>query len=1381
MDPAKYSGLTSDTAAASCWEIKQLNPTAPTGSYWLLTPAMSAPAQFWCDQDTDGGGWVKVGQGRQNWEYETKGRGSASSLLVDLPAADSGTVQLPTSVVDGLLNSASVSTLDDGIRVRRALDTAGTTWQEVRFKPTKSAGFYWTMGALWPLTSWSIGSTSGTSGTTSSFGTGSSTSVVDTTNSSSAQNYTWSFSYGSGVAGSSAASSYLWSATNNAGSARPFSFVYVRPKLMSANMTYSRIANSGTPKSEQASVPDANAMVNPWGVTGMAGVYSREGDVEVQDMVAIGNTMYVGGAFKYVQRDSSGTGQVQQSFLAAFNATTGEFISTFKPVLNEQVLAVSPTGDGRLAIGGKFTTVGGQAAAGFAIIDATTGALSGPQPTLSNSASPGSVRVEVIKYSGGDLFIGGSFTHTTGPTGATRYTRNASRINAATAMPVVGWAPEFNGSVNDLDLTSDGSKAFYAGFFTQTGTVTTNRAAALPTSGSPTPYDWTPTWSSTNDYQRTIETKGNRVYVGGSEHSMFSYDINTFQRLSTHITNPKGDFQTLLAAGDFLYGGSHSNWFIYQDATNWPSVGSAWTRADGVSWITAWKLGSDGKPVSVPSFTPAITSRTGEAGWATAVAPDGTIWAGGDFTTARLTTGAGGWTGAFVRFGFTDGTAPNTPTNFRSTATTSSTVTLAWSAPSGGIGSGGSYQILRDNRVIASTTSTSITVPLDGERRYFVRAADKAGNLSASTSVVTVAGGNPAPVATIQHTVSGLDVAFDASQSTDDGSISAYYWSFGDGTTSTDPVVTHHYPTGGSYQVQLTVVDNLGAWTTTVVSLDLTQPVPSDPYGAAVYGDQPWAYWRLDETSGTTAADASATGQHPAAYQQGVTQGVDGIIPANGASRFDGVDDVVVSTTPISGPTTYSEEAWFRTTTTRGGKIIGFGGSASGLSSSYDRHVYMQDDGRLVFGVYVGGEYTITTDKALNDGLWHHVVATQSSDGMKLYVDGSLTGTNAQTSAEASTGYWRVGGDRTWGSTSSYFAGDIDDAAIYTTALTATQVQAHYAKGWHLVAPSTNDPYARSVLSDSPSVYWRLDNSQLGTVPDASGNGQNGVVASSPVQTTNSAVADGIGSMTFDGTDDGVGATTSVAGPTSYASEIWFRTTTGRGGKLMGFGNNRSGLSNNYDRHVYMLDDGRIVAGVWTGSATTVTSTASYNDGRWHYVVAQLDGSTLSLYVDSVLIGSATLPAAIQAYNGYWRIGGDTRWAGSSDYFAGDLDEFAVYPGPLALSQIQTHYATGTAAANQLPTASFTPTVDHLAVSVDGSASSDPDGTVASYKWDFGDGSAVVEGTSATATHTYTAAGAYTVTLTVTDNRGGTATTTQSVTAVEPDNQLPTASFTPTV
>ncbi|MBM6402077.1 PKD domain-containing protein [Phycicoccus sp. MQZ13P-5] len=85
--------------------------------------------------------------------------------------------------------------------------------------------------------------------------------------------------------------------------------------------------------------------------------------------------------------------------------------------------------------------------------------------------------------------------------------------------------------------------------------------------------------------------------------------------------------------------------------------------------------------------------------------------------------------------------------------------------------------------------------------------------------------------------------------------------------------------------------------------------------------------------------------------------------------------------------------------------------------------------------------------------------------------------------------------------------------------------------------------------------------------------------------------------------------------------------------------------------------------------------------------------------------------------------------------------------------------------ANVPPTASFTSSCTDGSCSFDGTGSSDPDGTIASYAWTFGDGGTA---TTASPTHEYAESGTYSVGLTVTDNRGGTGTTTKSVTVTVP-------------
>lgn len=86
---------------------------------------------------------------------------------------------------------------------------------------------------------------------------------------------------------------------------------------------------------------------------------------------------------------------------------------------------------------------------------------------------------------------------------------------------------------------------------------------------------------------------------------------------------------------------------------------------------------------------------------------------------------------------------------------------------------------------------------------------------------------------------------------------------------------------------------------------------------------------------------------------------------------------------------------------------------------------------------------------------------------------------------------------------------------------------------------------------------------------------------------------------------------------------------------------------------------------------------------------------------------------------------------------------------------------------NQPPTASFTSSCTGLTCSFDGSASSDQDGVIASFGWNFGDGG-TSSGPGSTGSHTYASSGTYTVTLTVTDDDGAPGTTTGSVTVSAP-------------
>ncbi len=88
----------------------------------------------------------------------------------------------------------------------------------------------------------------------------------------------------------------------------------------------------------------------------------------------------------------------------------------------------------------------------------------------------------------------------------------------------------------------------------------------------------------------------------------------------------------------------------------------------------------------------------------------------------------------------------------------------------------------------------------------------------------------------------------------------------------------------------------------------------------------------------------------------------------------------------------------------------------------------------------------------------------------------------------------------------------------------------------------------------------------------------------------------------------------------------------------------------------------------------------------------------------------------------------------------------------------------GGTAGNKAPVASFSSAADRLTVAFDASSSSDPDGQVTAWRWDFGDASSA--GSGPKLSHSYAKPGTYAVTLTVTDNKGASASKSQSVSLV---------------
>ncbi|MFD7080061.1 DNRLRE domain-containing protein [Streptomyces sp. NPDC059918] len=256
---------------------------------------------------------------------------------------------------------------------------------------------------------------------------------------------------------------------------------------------------------------------------------------------------------------------------------------------------------------------------------------------------------------------------------------------------------------------------------------------------------------------------------------------------------------------------------------------------------------------------------------------------------------------------------------------------------------------------------------------------------------------------------------------------------------------------GQSYTYRVTATDAAGNTSALSATASVTVPTSVDAYPSQVRADGAQLFWRYDDASLPNVADSSASGNQNGVHMNApaLRQTPGAVSGASTAIGFNGTDTRVYGDQRQTIGGSYTIETWFKTNTTRGGKLFGFGNNQVRGSSQYDKHIYMTNDGRLVYGVYTGATRTITTAAAYNDNQWHHVVATQGPGGMVLYVDGAQKGTLAVTTHENYAGYWHAGGDSlgAWPNppTSEFWAGQLDETAVYPSVLSAAQVQNHYA------------------------------------------------------------------------------------------------------------------------------------------------------------------------------------------------------------------------------------------------------------------------------------------------------------------------------------------------
>ncbi len=563
---------------------------------------------------------------------------------------------------------------------------------------------------------------------------------------------------------------------------------------------------------------------------------------------------------------------------------------------------------------------------------------------------------------------------------------------------------------------------------------------------------------------------------------------------------------------------------------------------------------------------------------------------------------------------------------------------------------------------------------------------DDDGAIDGTTQTVTVLAPNQLPAASFTQNCVLLDCSFDATASSDaDGTIANYLWNFGDGTTGTGPTPSHSFAYTSNYNVSLTVTDDRLGTGTTSHSVAVVGPNVAPTANAAVnctlmtcaYSstgsvdpDGTIVSYAWNFGDGTSASTASASHTYAIAGTWPVTL----TVTDNSSAVGTKVAFAVVS--PAVAPSTIAQDSFGRTV-------------ANGWGSAD-----------------LGGPWT-------------------------------LTGSAANFTVNGSAGTQKV--TAIGGSTAAYLNGPVGSDLDVRTKI-ATDKAATGQGQWINITVrkvSTNNEYRVRVRMGSTGVF--LAAAKLA-----------GSSSSSLVGAEISAGLSYVPGQYYQVRAEAIGSN-----PTTIRAKVWVDGTSEPSAWMLIRTDATAGVQGSGSIGFSTFD-----------SATPAPVVFSFAN----LVVGPANAAPIASFAVNCVGHACTNDAsassddvAIASY--VWNFGDGITSSGvtaSHTYSAA-----GVYSVTLTVTDNQgvSSVATHSATVNLAPTANISVSCNGLTCAVNGSASSDPDGTIASYAWNFGDGATA---TGVTANHTYATSGNETVTLLVTDNLGASASTTALITPNAP-------------
>lgn len=396
------------------------------------------------------------------------------------------------------------------------------------------------------------------------------------------------------------------------------------------------------PASAELAPPQATA----WGL-------ATEGDTDNLDRwdalgwatEQVGGMMLVGGKFLEV---TNGSQAVDQPWIAAFDAGSGQVLPWWRPASGGAVLAIENSNDGGVFIGGEMNTWNGQQLGALVKIDPETGDA---WPGFTSRVFGGNSVVRDIRLEAdGWLYVVGNFT-TASDGGNPQAVQGAIRMNPTTGVIDWDWLPAVEGGgVWGVSVSPNRPEVYLAGWFESVEGLsnTDGFVGVSSTDGSvlrdrsSVPYNTcVDLCSSYFRLYDVIATEFGQVWLVGEQHALFIFDETDLTLDRMHWTGCDlsqqpdcvrrgGEFQELERSGNRIYGSGHF-WGSHRSDTDvlihtlQPQIATQTGEGTGrVSAVAAYDASTG---IRDQSFDPHMSGDAG--GFGLAVASDGCLWVTG--------------------------------------------------------------------------------------------------------------------------------------------------------------------------------------------------------------------------------------------------------------------------------------------------------------------------------------------------------------------------------------------------------------------------------------------------------------------------------------------------------------------------------------------------------------------------------------------------------------------------------------------------------------------------------------------------------------------------------------------------------------------------------